>query len=76
MSSKAYIQKLLQHVSISLILPVRSQMNNHFRRNETVLQAMQERAVSVFGDFCVATYWEPSSGEQEVSIEPGLPVNV
>jgi rfaE bifunctional protein kinase chain/domain len=75
LAGKTYIQKLLQHVYFSLILPVWSPMDNPFRYIETILQAVQERTVSVFGDFCVDAYWELSSGEQEVSIETGLPVN-
>lgn len=50
-------------------------MDKSFRRIEAILRDMKDRTISVFGDFCVDAYWEFSSGEQEVSIETGLPVN-
>lgn len=50
-------------------------MDNLLGRIEAILQTLQQRSVSVFGDFCVDAYWELSSGDREVSIETGLPVN-
>ena len=50
-------------------------MGDSFRRIEEILRDMKERTVSVFGDFCVDAYWELSPGEQEISVETGLPVN-
>lgn len=50
-------------------------MDNQFRRFESIVQAAHQCSVSVFGDFCVDAYWELSAGEQERSIETGLALN-
>jgi rfaE bifunctional protein kinase chain/domain len=50
-------------------------MDDSLRRIEAIVGGMKDRTISIVGDFCVDAYWELSLGEQEVSIETGLPVN-
>ena len=49
-------------------------MMSSLRWIETVLLQMQNRTVTVFGDFCVDAYWALEQGEPELSVETGLPV--
>lgn len=57
-------------------MKVQSKISAHeqFSWLESALEPLSRFRVAVLGDFCLDAYWHLDPGEQEISVETGLPV--